>query len=78
MNFFEFFFFNLVLGNGHILWLFRWFYVLVLQYFYGGFLGCFLEGLMAIDTWFYGGLHQWFLNYLLVVITSGFLCVLVI
>jgi hypothetical protein len=70
----NFSFFSLVLGNGHILW----FHVLVLQYFFGGFLGCFLEGLMAIDRWFYVGLHQWFLNYLLVVITSGFLCVLVV
>jgi hypothetical protein len=37
-----------------------------------------LEGLMVINKWFQGGLHKWFLSYLLVVTTSGFLSMLVV
>jgi hypothetical protein len=51
----NFIFFASVPGSGHIQWLFRWFHVVVLHYFFGGFLGCFLEGLMVIDKWFHGG-----------------------
>ncbi len=52
--------------------------MVVLRYFFGGFLGCFSEGLMVIDKWFFWvhGLHWWFLSYLLVVTACGFfMCV---
>jgi hypothetical protein len=43
----------------------------VFKYFVSGFVGYFWMGLKVMNKWFWGGFLLWFINYVLVVTSSG-------